>query len=258
MKIHSQTYGEGPELVLLHGWGMNSEIWLGILPDLKKDYRVTLIDLPGYGYSKDVVCEYRTPELIDVLAPVIPKRSILLGWSLGGLIAQLFAIHKPQHIAKLILVASNCQFQQSADWPYAMQPKVLNGFIDNLKKDYRSTLNQFLMLQALGTENAKQTVRELKQRIFSRGEPSHKALDEGLRMLKESSTLHELKNIQCPTLLINGKLDGLVPVKAGEVMQQMMVKAKCEVIDKAGHAPFVSHADMFTNLIREFVTPSWQ
>ena len=50
--IHTSTTGQGPDLVLLHGWGISSSIWEPVLPLLKPHFRVTTIDLPGIGKSE--------------------------------------------------------------------------------------------------------------------------------------------------------------------------------------------------------------
>ncbi len=253
MSLYVHSTGQGPALVLLHGWGMNAEVWLDMIAGLKENYRLISIDLPGYGRSKAVKCNYSLDGLLDVLLPCLPGKSHILGWSLGGLIAQAIAFKHAQRVDKLVLLASNAQFQQTTDWPYAMQPAVLNGFMQNLEKDYKQTLQQFLMLQALGAENAKQTICELKQRLFIHGKPDTAALKGGLLLLQNASMVDALSQISCPTLLINGKLDGLVPVSAGQQMQQLLPDAQLKVLDKAAHAPFISHADLCIKYLTEFL-----
>ena len=140
MSLFLQTTGEGPDIVFLHGWGMNAEVWFEIQQAMEKAYRVTVIDLPGYGRSKDHDGSFELDKLVKLIASHITDHSIIVGWSLGGLIAQGIAIDFPDKIRKLVLVASNAQFQQSDDWKCAMKTDVLDGFIKNLHQDYKSTL----------------------------------------------------------------------------------------------------------------------
>lgn len=253
MSLFVHTEGQGPDIVFLHGWGMNSEVWFELQQSLKSDFRVTLIDLPGHGRSADCVTPYSIEALTELLAQHIPNKCVLIGWSLGGLLAQAFTLRYPDKIEKLVLIASSAQFQQSDDWPWGMKPEVLDGFVQNLEKDYKATLQQFLMLQALGAQNAKQTIRELKQRLFVHGEPDLRALYGGLMLLKNVSLKKELNNIDKPVLLINGRLDGLVPVAAGEQMQLLLSNAELKVIDKAAHAPFISHVELCVQYLKEFL-----
>lgn len=254
MSLYVRTTGQGPDVVFLHGWGMNSEVWFEVQDALQAEYRITLIDLPGHGRSRNVQTNFSFDILLDVLAPHIPPQSVVVGWSLGGLLAQGLALQNPEKIKKLILVASNAQFQQSEDWPSAMKLEVLDGFVQSLHQNYKATLQQFLMLQALGAENAKQTIRELKHRLFLHGDPDPHALEGGLMLLKNVSLQERLVDVKMPVLMINGKLDSLVPVSAGEQMLAVLPDAELKVIEKAGHAPFLSHVELFVTYIKEFLS----
>ncbi|MDX1812055.1 MAG: alpha/beta fold hydrolase, partial [Gammaproteobacteria bacterium] len=107
--------------------------------------------------------------------------------------------------------------------------------------------------QALGAENARQTVRELRKRLFAHGEPEMQALRDGLALLKQVSLRDAISQINLPVLLINGRLDSLVPVAAGEQMQALLPNAELHIFDKAGHAPFLSHANEFITVLKEFL-----
>ncbi|HHQ4923588.1 TPA: alpha/beta fold hydrolase, partial [Aeromonas veronii] len=87
MSISVEQFGQGPDLVLLHGWGMNGAVWHGIARQLASHYRVHLVDLPGFGNSPlaDEV-DYSLPWLAEQVAAILPQKCHLLGWSLGGLV----------------------------------------------------------------------------------------------------------------------------------------------------------------------------
>ena len=77
--------GNGPNLVILHGWGYSSDIFQGLVEKNKANYRITVIDLPGHGRSEDVDGDIESWG--DELIKLIPEKSTLLGWSLGGLLS---------------------------------------------------------------------------------------------------------------------------------------------------------------------------
>ena len=52
-KLHWQSFGQGPDLVLLHGWGMNGAVWQQTVESLQPYFRVHVVDLPGYGHSAE-------------------------------------------------------------------------------------------------------------------------------------------------------------------------------------------------------------
>jgi pimeloyl-[acyl-carrier protein] methyl ester esterase len=86
--MHIERIGQGPDLVLLHGWGLNSAVWQEIVPLLAPYYSLHLVDLPGFGFSQHVAVESAELSLwSEVVLPHLPAQFNLLGWSMGGLIA---------------------------------------------------------------------------------------------------------------------------------------------------------------------------
>jgi carboxylesterase BioH (pimeloyl-CoA synthesis) len=83
--LYSSTIGSGPDLVLLHGWGFNSELFNDLIDQYKNQYRITKIDLPGHGRSDNV--DGGLNEWCNEIIKILPNNPILLGWSLGGLLA---------------------------------------------------------------------------------------------------------------------------------------------------------------------------
>jgi pimeloyl-[acyl-carrier protein] methyl ester esterase len=252
MKIDVQ--GAGPDIVFFHGWGMNAEVWRETAEALSKHYRVTLVDFPGFGKNTDLVCDYDLDVLTDYILPHIPKKAILVGWSMGGLIATNIALKYPDHAEKLVLVSSNAQFSQLDNWPSGMKPEVLEGFVKNLSEDFKITLQRFLMLQARGGDNAKETIRALKKRLYQHGEPAQFALQGGLQLLKNISFVERLNELKLPVLLMFGRLDALVPIAAAQAMNKMLPQSTLYIFDKAAHAPFMSHFDEFMNELTNFLS----
>jgi len=253
MSLYFETRGEGLDIVLLHGWGFNSAVWHTVADELIKEYRVTLIDLPGFGRSADVKSDYDMNSLVELLVKVIPKNSILLGWSMGGLIAQAIALKYPQHLKKMILLASNAQFMASESWPSAMKASVLDGFIDDLVGNFKRALQVFLMLQAQGGDNARDVIRELKEKLFAHGEPDEDALRGGLMLLKNTSFASQLEDFKLPVYLMYGRLDMMVPLGAAEAMVEKMPQSKLYVFENSAHAPFISHYDEFIKVLKGYI-----
>src|SRR5512144_1225459 len=71
-ELYIRTLGRGTDLVLVHGWGMHSGIWEDVIEALMDDYRVTYLDLPGYGYSRFAGGEYSLDSLSRTLVAVAP------------------------------------------------------------------------------------------------------------------------------------------------------------------------------------------
>lgn len=261
--LYTQTLGSGPDLVFLHGWGMHAGIWNDIIEFLVDQYRVTLIDLPGHGYSRAGSAQtgfaaaepgvgHQTRitlrDLSHIVANNAPRQAVWIGWSLGGLIAQRLAIDRPERVTKLVLVSSSPCFVRRPDWPHAMEGQVLRQFAHSLAHDYRATLKRFIALEVHGAEQEIAQLRALRALVFQRGEPDPDILHAGLSLLEDEDLRAELKFIQCPTLLLMGRRDTLVPTAAARATQRLLPDARLHLIEGAAHAPFFSH-------LQEFVLP---
>ena len=226
MLWHS-TIGNGPNLVLLHGWAFNSDIFLELVNRYKKDYRVTIIDLPGHGRSKDLDggIENWCNEIINL----IPEKSILLGWSLGGLLS-IYIANKIK-LRELILVAASPCLVNNDNWSFGIKGEVFNQFSDNLKIDSTKTLKRFVSLQ---TKNKSQ-IKELHKSI-QQYPASQSALNNGLDIIVNSDLRQLYRDITTPKKCILGNLDTLVPAK----IQDWFEDAGAEIdLLNTGHLPFL-------------------
>ncbi len=254
VKPFVHTDGEGPDLVLVHGWGLHSGIWETIYWDLREHFRVTLVDLPGFGRSPMPNGDYDFEMLVEQMSHVPVERAHWLGWSLGGLVATEFALRFPERVQSLLTVASNPRFVQSDCWPTAMRPDLMDNFCTFLEEDYEGTLIRFLAIQAMGSETAKQDIKELKETVFIHGRPHVKALRGGLQILNQVDLRERLLDIKVPMYRIYGKLDSLVPAKTADAVAQLLPDSQHSILPKASHAPFLSHKNDFLQHALEF----WQ
>lgn len=257
MSLYTQTSGLGPDLVLLHGWGMNGDVWEGVIPELENDFRVTTVDLPGHGRSVDACVDkagdYSLPDLARQILEVTPSGAYLLGWSLGGMVATQLILDNPGFIKKLVLVASAPQFVRDDSWPEAMEAEMLDSFAGDLRADYRNTVNRFIAIQAMGSDNAREEQRILRDRVFRHGNPQLAALEGGLKILHDVNLRPYLPELNCETLLLTGEYDSLFRCKAAERTQALIKNSRLVVIKGAGHAPFLSHQNDFLRELKGFL-----
>lgn len=253
MSIHADTIGHGQEIVLLHGWGMHGGIWKPVAEELAINRRVTTIDLPGYGSSDLPTGNYDINCLVSEIIPVIPDKAVLIGWSLGGLLAMQLYRELTSHIDKLVLVCSTPQFIRSPDWPFAVEEKTLEEFSTMLEEDHNNTIQRFLKLQVLGSEDGKKILRDMQKELMSAREPETKALRGGLSILQNTNLRPYLAEIQCPTLIISGQHDTLVPADSGSLIHDIIPCSRLHVIKGAGHVPFLSHPGEFLTTVKRFL-----
>jgi pimeloyl-[acyl-carrier protein] methyl ester esterase len=260
-KPHVSVSGSGPNLTLIHGWGLHGGIWQTVLPKLEQHFTVHNIDLPGFGKSTidesvwaENHHEYDLEFLVRCLLAVIPQSTFLCGWSLGGVIATAIASKHPNRVNKLITVASSPRFVIDEEWPHAMRHDVLESFIDYLNKDFRGTLIKFLSIQTMGSATQKQDIANLKATVFEHGVPSEIALAGGLQILKDVDLLQVIQHLPMPLLRIYGKLDTLVPLRAAKQISELVPNSESKIFMKSGHSPFLSEGDDFVTLVSRFLS----
>lgn len=240
---------QNPELVLLHGWGMSSDIWLELAERLTEHFHLTLVDLPGLGRSQNVPEPYTSTAVVELLAEVVPASAAWLGWSMGGQIATAFAQRFPERVQKLVLVASNPCFVARDDWSAAMAENTHQAFEDGLAIAEAKTLTRFLMLQTQGGAEAKPILKKLK---MLQAENQHTAALQSLSILREDMRA-ALAGLSCPVLQLFGEKDNLVPVAAAEACAALTGQS-VKIYPEAGHLPFISHQAEFLQDLMAFLS----
>lgn len=245
--IHVETFGKGPDLVLLHGWAMHSGIWSSVRKRLAQYFRLHLVDLPGHGLSPTPSTNtLNTLEsMSNIVTEALPESSIICGWSLGGQVAMELALCIPERIKKLILVSTTPSFVQREDWIWGMEADTLNLFIRNLKRDYVSTLNRFLSLQVRGSVNTSVLLRQLRKSVFQEGKLNEAGLQMGIEILFTSDMRKRIKNINKSVILLQGENDVIAYPNAARWMHEHLQGSELIMLPHCGHTPFLSHADQF-------------
>lgn len=252
MSLYVETIGSGPDLVLLHGWGMHGGVWQPVMEVLSSFSRVHVVDLPGLGRSGSTA-PYTLEALADAVAQAAPANTVVCGWSLGGQIALRWALDRPQQVRKLVLVGATPRFVSGEDWRCGISDNVFRDFAGQVQTDYRATLSRFLALQAHGGDASRETIRQLRENFFERGEPDAAVLRSGLDILLNTDLRNELQQLRMPAMILHGENDKLAPVDSGRWLARHLPAARLEICPGASHAPFLSHPSWFVAAMRDFL-----
>ena len=247
MSLWTQTLGAGPDLVLLHGWGLNSDIWGHFAESLARSFRVTLIDLPGLGRSEPLQ-EMSLSAVTDALLAAAPAGGChWLGWSLGGQLALAVAERAPERVSSLTLVAANPCFVAREDWSCGMTQNQFNTFAESLAQDVGKTLSRFAVLQTQGSRTAR---AELKQLKAAMNHTTPEELAAALALL-ESDLRPALAALGCPAQLILGAEDPLVPRTLASRARALNQQLHVEVLAQSAHLPFISHGEQVATRVTD-------
>lgn len=218
-------------LVLLHGWGCDSNTWQPVLPALENIAQVTALDLPGFGQSP-ALNDFSLAALLEALAAQIPDNSVIAGWSLGGMLGVQLANKYPQKVRALITLAANAKFVASDDYPQAMPAAVNSEFNQSFAQDPKVTLKLFSGLLAQGDTNERQLLKSLRQQApvdFS------SQWIQTLELLAELDNRQVLAQLRQPCLHMLAEKDALVPVAVAAELAKMNPAHKVVTIAQAAH-----------------------
>ncbi|MBP6724368.1 MAG: alpha/beta fold hydrolase, partial [Halioglobus sp.] len=248
----SATGGAQQELVLLHGWGSNREIWRPLLACLRPWANITLLDLPGCAPGLACGEEIEWADVLEAVLAAAPERAVYLGWSIGGQLALALAAHLPQRVAAVVTLCSNPRFVAEPGWP-GMEPAVFASFRAACLAQPATTLRRFDSLQAQGTARPRALLRQLQaQRRQAPGEE----LMTGLDWLAQLDQRQLLQTLPQPQLHLLAERDGLVPAELQQVLDGLLRGAKnarVQVLGGACHLAPLARATELAAATHEFL-----
>ena len=254
MKLHVESVGRGPPLLLLHGWALHGGLFSPLVAKLLDQFTVYAVDLPGHGHSA-MIAPFDLANIVrsvDESTAHIEAPLTVLGWSFGGMVAQAWALHAPQRIARLVLACTKPKFVKSLEWPHGTAPEVLQSLVDGFSTAPRETMERFLELNITGSEAASALRATIKRLGHARPAVQPQAMHQGLNVLSEFDIRARLHEIAQPTLVITGGLDRLTHPSIGTYYQAALPNAQLLHIPRAAHAPHLSHTEEVAQALRQF------
>ena len=245
--------GRGEPLLMIHGWGVNSEIWISLVDELKLFVSVYVVDLPGMGSSSSI-SPYTLDNVVKEIKANVPiKKFNILGWSLGGQVAMNLAIIMPEFVEKLILMSTTPCFVEKKDWPYGVNKQFFLNFEMEAKENLNNTLMKFFLIQTRDINDSKNVMRFLKNTFIEIRDDNKSGMQSALNVLKETDLRNEVKKIDKPTLIISGDKDRLTSLKSSIWLYEKIKRAKLKEIKGANHMPFISHRKIMTKSVKKFL-----
>lgn len=240
MNIHYIDEGEGPNMLLLHGWGQNTVMMREIQETFSSAFRVINIDFPGFGKSDPPKEAWSVSDyekfLKNFLQLLNIQKVIIVAHSFGGRVAIKLASDSPELVDKLILTGAA-----------GIRAKV------NLKAKIRT---YFYKLGKFYLQKSGQLAK-LERYQNSRGSADYKAakgiMKPTLVKVVNEDLLPLLPHIVCDTLLVWGELDQAVPLWMGEKMAKLIPHATLIVFAKQDHFAYWHEAKRFNNVIQSFL-----
>jgi pimeloyl-ACP methyl ester carboxylesterase len=244
LEINYKIAGQGPAILVLHGWGGSSDSWIETQKILSKEYKVIVPDLPGFGKSAPPQRPWKVGDYVDFVSKFSEKLNLedffLIGHSFGGRISIKFSIQHPEKVKKLILCDSA-----------------------GIKPD--PSLKTIIIFWLVRIGNAIFTPKIFKRfqdsarnlfYIFLRNRDYAKAngvMKETIKKVLAEDLLLEVPKIKAETLIIWGEADRMVPLKYARMFKEKIENSRLEVLPKIGHSPHLEVPKNFSEIVLKFI-----
>ena len=232
-KIYWEEHGSGEPVLLIMGLGYTLDMWHRVLPALSEHYRVIAFDNRGVGRSDVPPGPYTIPVMASDAAAVMDAAKIdaahVFGISMGGMIAQEFALQYPARVRSLILGCTTC----GGAGAVTAEPEVLSGLLARARMSVEEAI-QAMARYVYDAATPKERLEEdfdIRRRTY----PSSEGYLAQLQGVQSWDSFSRLSRIAAPTLVIHGESDKLVPPANGKLIARSISGAKLVILPAASH-----------------------
>ena len=245
LKINYKIAGEGPAILILHGWGGSSDSWLRVQEILSKEnYSVIVPDFPGFGKSITPLEPWGIGDYSNFLLRFIEELGLeeffVVAHSFGGRVAIRFVGQYPEKIKRLILCDSA---------GIKAKPELKTKIIYWIARIGNAAFTPKHLIRL------KDKVRNLFY-IFLRHKDYVKAdgtMRETIKKVLEEDLLGDLSKVTTKTLIVWGNIDRMVPVKFAHIFKENIKDSRLEILPKVGHSPHLEVPEKLSEIILEFL-----
>jgi N-formylmaleamate deformylase len=244
---YTRTGGSKPSLVLLHGLTANGACWAALAHALEEDYDVIMPDARGHGKSSVPDYGYRYEDLandvVGLIKTLLLPTSILIGHSMGGMVAALVASRNPELLRCLIL----------AD-PTFLSPKVQREVRDSDVADqHRRYLNMSLddIVAEARIRHPHRSLDTIELIARARLQASMAAFD--VLTPPNPDFIQVVSAIKVPSLLVIGGSGGVVPSDVAADLQRLNPRLQVEQIPEVGHGLHYDQPERFAVIVKSFL-----
>jgi len=253
IEIFYETRGSGAPLLLIAGFGCDRLIWLSVVPALAAQRQVILFDNRGTGQSSALDQPYTVADMAEDAAALLDQLGVpqadIAGHSMGGQIALELALHHPGQVRSLLLLGAlaQCDAWQRAlietwgELPAALDPMLLARVI----QPWMFTPAFYAQPGAVA-----QLLEALTRNPYL--PPAH-ALYHQSRAVSAAALAERLDQVRCPTLVLAGQQDILVPIRFAEQLAHGLPQAELVVLDNTGHGMLIESPDAVTEAMLSFL-----
>jgi pimeloyl-ACP methyl ester carboxylesterase len=255
IELYYEIHGEGRPLVLFEGLGYASWMWYKQVDKLSKHFKVIIIDNRGIGHSEKPDVEYSISMMADDAYEILRALNInevnVLGVSMGGFIAQEFALKHPEMVDKLILCSTSFGGPNIIPIPQETLDIMLKGGGEVIDKEEARNATA----SALNKESVHKNIAVIDWIIASKEENPQPRYAYHRQLLAGASFNAEerIHDIKAETLILAGRGDRVVPYENAYMISDKIPGSTVEIIDGGGHVFFMEEPETANEIIINFL-----
>jgi pimeloyl-ACP methyl ester carboxylesterase len=239
-RIHYVDVGQGPAVVLIHGFAASLETWAGIIPQLSKNHRVLALDLKGFGWTDRPEGDYSPPTQARIVLGLMSQRGIdkasVVGHSWGASVALAMTLMAPERVTKLALYDAWVYEDQLPTTFHWARASGLGETIFGLY--YTERAEDKIALAFFDKSYVTQDLVDSVESALDRPGTTAAALA-AVRGQRYAEVEKRYRTIQQQTLLLWGREDTVTPLKYGERLSNELPHARLVVYPRCGHFPMI-------------------
>lgn len=254
-RIYFEHYaGKGRPVVLIHGWGMSTQIWTAVIDQLCGDgHEVIAVDHRGCGRSDRDFADMSVAAIaadVDGIAVSLDLRpAVLNGWSLGGAVAVEAAARMGARVAGVILTcAASPRLTRTDDFPFGAEATAYDGLGGAIATDRAGFFRG--LVSTICARDLGQPMIDWMTSMFLESAPRAYTALTAAAGLDQRATLAAL---DVPVLSCVGALDAVIDPQLGVAAARCARRGHIARFEHSGHAPFLDEPERYMAVVRQFI-----
>ena len=254
-KIHFMQQGKGEDIILIHSIGQSLYTYRELISRLSSKFRVTALDLVGYGYSqKPYYFNYTLDEMSDFIARFMDAMEMesahIFGFSMGAGYVINFAKRYPERVGKVVLLSPGGLTPEMPSSVRSIESRIFGGLavrMINMKAVKKMLSECYFDL----TNHTEEVVEEYYKPIAN--PETKRVIRACIANYDDEEVIHSLRDVNADTLILWGNEDKWHPVDMANMFKAVMPKVNFTLVRNAGHLAHEEKAERVAQLIKMFI-----
>jgi pimeloyl-ACP methyl ester carboxylesterase len=250
--VHYEAQGNGPPVILLHGWLGSWGYWLDTMTALSDQFRTYALDFWGFGESGKPRSRYEIRDFVSLVDQFMNRLGIpsapMVGHSMGGTVALQLAVEHPGRVTKVVAVGSPVHGSSLS------LPLRLAGRKPVAHVVWRAPALLRWGIRLFSPRLARDSRRWYDMIVHDLSRTTLEAFLSSIRSLRETDLRSRLDTVSVPVMGIYGEKDIIVDPRQGDVLLRAVPRANLAMLSHCGHFPMLDDPALFNSRLKQFLT----